>query len=293
MAFKIAIASGKGGTGKTTVSVNLQHYINKHITSKVQLVDCDVEEPNDALFFRKTEKLSEKQITQAVPKINIETCTFCRKCVEYCEFNAIVVVPQAKFAEVETELCHSCGACGVACEYDAIKELPHPIGTIHSYNTGIGNGLTEGVLKIGSAMQTLLIRELKNEIKENQHDIIIYDAPPGTCCPVVETIADTDYIILVTEPTPFGLYDLSLSIDLLREIDKPFGIVMNKAGTGFTKIYDYLKEEQIEILCEIPFSKTYAANYAKGNLLYNIAEDIDESYKLLINKIKREFENHA
>ncbi len=293
MAFKIAIASGKGGTGKTTVSVNLLHYISKYMTQKVQLVDCDVEEPNDILFFKKTEKISEKTVTQAVPKIDSQTCTFCRKCVTYCEFNAIVVVPGAKFAEVQTELCHSCGACSVACEFDAIKEFPHPIGTIHSYNTGVGNGLTEGVLKIGSAMQTLLIRELKKEIQEDNHDIILYDAPPGTCCPVVETVVDTDYVILVTEPTPFGLYDLSLSIDLLRETNKAFGIVMNKAGTGFTKIYDYLKEEQVEILCEIPFSKDYASNYAKGNLFHNLAENIDSSYKLLINKIRSKLENHA
>ena len=286
MSWKLAIASGKGGTGKTTVSVNLYHYIAKKYTSKVQLVDCDVEEPNDAIFFSNAEKTHEEDIIQLIPEIDRSKCTFCRKCVEYCEFNAIVVIPPAEFAEVNASLCHSCGACSVACKEDAIREKPHQIGTISCYDPGYGEGIMEGRLKIGSAMQTLAIKELKKRISGN-HDVVIYDAPPGTSCPVVETIADSDYVMLVTEPTPFGLYDLKLTVELLKDVQKPFGIIINKAGLGDHKVYNYLSGENLELLGEIPFDREYAGMYAKAELLNGKANKMEGIYARIFQKLEK------
>jgi len=282
--LKLAIASGKGGTGKTTVAVNLFHFLLKNDSLKTQLIDCDVEEPNDLLFIHDFELDSEDIATQLIPVIDNDKCTYCRKCVSYCEFNAIVVIPPVNFAEVNPSLCHSCGACLVACEDGAISEHPIEIGRIRSYKNDQGGILTEGRLKIGSAMQTMLIKDTKQHAQEDM-DVIIFDAPPGTSCPVVETVADADYVILVTEPTPFGLYDLKLTIEMLREIQKPFGVIINKAGMGDQKVHAFLSEQKIEVLGEIPYSKTYASNYASGDILNKISFDTEIQYKAIINKL--------
>ena len=284
--MKIAVASGKGGTGKTTVSVNLYYTIGKYFEENIRLVDCDVEEPNDAIFFDNPKLIHKKEVHQLIPKIDVETCTFCRKCVEWCEFNAITIVKSLGFAEVNNDLCHSCGACSVACEFGAITEYPQPLGVISHYDTGIGNGLTEGCLEIGSPMQTMLIKEVKKEVSENE-SIIIYDAPPGTSCPVVETVSDADYIILVTEPTPFGLHDLKITVELLKDLQKPFGVIVNKAGLGSKDVYDFLTEKNIELLGDIPFAKEYAANYASGDILKNIPVKIETTYREIAEKLMK------
>jgi len=283
MAYKIAIASGKGGTGKTTVAINLFSLIQKKITNNVILVDCDVEEPNDSLFFPEANIINSTSVTQQIPEINKDKCTYCRKCVDYCVFNAIVVIPGINFAEANSSLCHSCGACSVACEYDAITEKPFPVGEVAKFD----NQLVEGKLKIGSTMQTYLIKKLKERVSNNA-DVILYDAPPGTSCPVVETVADTDYVILVTEPTPFGLYDLKLTVAMLKELEKPFGVIINKSGIGNLKLYNYLECENIEILGDIPYNKKYASNYALGSLLTDIPEDILLQYEYIVEKLERE-----
>jgi MinD superfamily P-loop ATPase len=285
MSIRIAIASGKGGTGKTTVSVNLYYFIHQLWSKNIQLVDCDVEEPDDLVFFPEAVKNTENKVTQLISEIDINKCTFCRKCVEYCEFNAIVVIPPAKFAEVNASLCHSCGACSVACQDNAITERSVPIGKITHYFTGLGNGLLEGRLRIGSAMQTMVIRQLKKE-PVNESEIIIYDAPPGTSCPVVITVANADYIILVTEPTPFGLHDLKLTIDILKTMDKPYGVIVNKAGMGNKEIYKFLEKENIELLGEIPYHKGYAKKYAAGELLNKIPDRFKNYYIEIIDKLK-------
>ena len=284
--MQIAVASGKGGTGKTTVSVNLFHHISFYSDKKVQLVDCDVEEPNDALFFGNPSIVSQEDAFQLIPEIDTEKCTFCKKCSDWCEFNAITIVPKLSFAEVNESLCHSCGACTQACQEEAITEREKPLGKITRYRVGKNLILTEGRLKVGSAMQTPLIKKLKNRVKQN--DIItIYDAPPGTSCPVVETVADADYVVLVTEPTPFGLHDLKITVELLEELQKPFGVIINKAGLGDRRVYHFLEEQKIELLGEIPFEKEYAERYSDGKLLEKIPAKTAEIYREIAEKLFR------
>jgi len=292
MPVKIAIASGKGGTGKTTVSVNLFYFIRQFWTEHAMLVDCDVEEPNDLIFFPEAKLINEKDADQLIPVINTGKCTYCRRCVKYCEFNAIVVIPPVQFAEVNPGLCHSCGACLVACRDGAITEEPYAIGKIKSYAVDEQSSILEGNLKIGSAMQTLLIKTLKKQ-PANGAEVILYDAPPGTSCPVVTTTADANYIVLVTEPTPFGLHDLKLTIDMLKELQKPFGVLINKAGLGNREVYDYLEREKTEILGEIPFSKEYASTYASGNLLKGIPEEIADIYRKIVSELKEKTSEYA
>lgn len=286
MAFKIAIASGKGGTGKTTFAVNLFSSINENWTRNVQLVDCDVEEPNDLLFFPNFLVKSEKLVEQIIPEIDTAKCTFCKKCEEYCEFNAIVMMPSVQYATVNKDLCHSCGACFVACQFDAIHETTNIIGTVSNYNIGNEMSMMEGNLRVGSPLQTMLIKDLKKNLV-GEHDILIYDAPPGTSCPVVETISDADFVILVTEPTPFGVYDLKLTVDLLREVNKPFGVFVNKAGLGDSEVYEFLKNENIDLLGEIPFSKEYASLYAKGEIVRCVPPEFAKEYSKVVEYLKK------
>lgn len=282
--MQIAVASGKGGTGKTTVAVSLFHFWKKYYNEKVQLVDCDVEEPNDVLFFKSLKALEQKQVHQYIQEIDTSVCTFCKKCAEWCEFNAITIVAGRRFAEVDSSLCHSCGACLVACPENAFTEKPHPLGIITRYNTENGNEFTEGRLEVGSAMQTMLIKELKKEVTPNVN-YTIFDAPPGTSCPVVETVSDADYVILVTEPTPFGLHDLKITVELMKELQKPFGVVVNKAGLGSDEVYTFLKENNVELLGEIPFSREFAQMYSSGELLKNVPEKMENTYREIIEKI--------
>lgn len=291
MTYKIAIASGKGGTGKTTVSVGLFHFLYEKSCKNIQLVDCDVEEPNDAIFFNKPGRTASWEINQPVPEIDNNKCTYCRKCVELCEFNAIVVIPPVNFAEVNSSLCHSCGACSKACRFSAIAEKPKPIGIVNQYNVNIGKGLLEGRLKIGSAMQTMLIRKLKKKVDANA-DLLLFDAPPGTSCPVVETVADADYVILVTEPTPFGLHDLKLTVELLSDIKKPFGIIINKAGLGNDEVYDYIRQKGAELLGEIPFSEEFASDYAAGNITGSTPGNIKAALEEIGLKLGKKLANY-
>ena len=282
--MKIAVASGKGGTGKTTVSVNLFHLISHQTNKYVHLVDCDVEEPNDALFFSNATQVKREDAFQLIPEIDANKCIFCKKCSDWCEFNAITIVPNLHFAEINESLCHSCGACSLACNGGAITEKEKSLGIITHYQTENNQMLTEGRLNVGSAMQTTLIKKLKNSVR-NTSAITIFDAPPGTSCPVVETVADADYVVLVTEPTPFGLYDLKITVDLLNELNKPFGVIVNKAGLGDDHVYQFLQEKQIELLGEIPFEKKYAKRYSAGNLLKNIPENMAEIFWEISEKI--------
>jgi MinD superfamily P-loop ATPase len=284
MTYSIAVASGKGGTGKTTVAVSLYRILADYYNHRVQLVDCDVEEPNDILFFPEKHLHDKVSVYKKLPVIDREKCTYCRRCAEYCEFNAIVILPTAEFAEVNADLCHSCGACLAACNDNAIHEMGEKIGEISSYGTMNGTGILEGRLKIGSSMQTMLIRELKTSVSSDTV-INILDAPPGTSCPVVETVSEADYVILVTEPTPFGLHDLQLTVSILQEMDKPFGVVINKAGLGNREIYQYLDAQQVSIIGELPFSRTFATEYAKGDIINSIPQEIEDQLQVIASHI--------
>jgi len=286
MSYKIAVASGKGGAGKTSVSVNLMKLLKAKFDLAIQLVDCDVEEPNDLLFFDQAAALQTHEILQQVPMIYVDHCTFCKKCVRFCEFNAITVSPRVKYAEIHEGLCHSCGACVLACPAGAISEHAVPIGNVSSFDLGNGLRLLEGRIKIGSVMQALLIKELKKHVSP-EVDMVIFDAPPGTSCTVVETIADVDYVVLVAEPTPFGCHDLAIMVDLVRKLKKPFGVLVNKAFLGDDKIYKYIEKENVKLLGEIPFSKSYASLYAEGVLMNRLPESIANSYCNLIDFLNK------
>ncbi|HKK61663.1 MAG TPA: ATP-binding protein [Bacteroidales bacterium] len=295
MHHSIAIASGKGGTGKTTIAVGLYNVLSgkgktgkKNEAIDVVLADCDVEEPNDKLFFDHLELKNAIEISKKVPVISKSNCTYCRKCVEYCEFNAIVVLPPAEYTAVNNDLCHSCGACLVACEYDAITEVDEHIGHVNTFADSNGKiTLNEGRLKIGSTMQTMLIRETKKRVKQTD-GLIIFDAPPGSSCPVVETIADTDYVILVAEPTPFGLHDMTLMVEILQEMEIPFGIVINKAGLGDKSIYEYIQKNKLTLLAEIPFSREFAQVYASGDMR-KTPPIIQNTFNQVAEKIMNQF----
>jgi len=282
--MKIAIASGKGGTGKTTVAVNLYHTIAKHNNINVNLVDCDVEEPNAALFFPERIILEQKPVELLVPKIDTEKCTFCRKCVEYCEFNAITVIPPLNHAEIAPDLCHSCGACLHACKFDAITEFAYKIGTMTNFDLKAGQGLTEGKLNVGSVLQTTVIRKIK-KASQNYGNITIYDAPPGTSCSVVSTVSDADFVILVTEPTPFGLYDLKLAVSLVKELDLPFGVVINKSDMGNDEVEKFLKDESIMTLDKIPFDKEIARLYSGNEMLVESFPEYELHFIKIFNEI--------
>ena len=269
--LKIAIASGKGGTGKTFIATNMFNTLirNNH---KAMLVDCDAEAPNAAAFFDITEK-ERQEVTQLVPVIDTDLCTYCGKCREYCNYNAIFLLPAEKIINVIEELCHGCGACSVACTYGAINEKPVSLGHVIQYLTKEDHTIIEARTRIGVLSPVPVI---KAAIKTagNDNEIIILDAPPGTSCPFIQTVAKADYVILVTEPTPFGLSDLKQSVETLKTMNKPFGIVLNRSDIGDKTVKDYALSEDITLLLEIPFKKEIAVKYSGGKLVSSDDPDL-------------------
>ncbi len=262
--MKIAIASGKGGTGKTFVATNIFCTLLKN-NYRAVLIDCDAEAPNSVAFFE-TKLVKEIEVTQLVPVINTDNCTYCGKCHEYCNYNAIFILPPMKIIQVIEDLCHGCGACSVACNFEAISEKPVSLGKVSIYSTNGLPVLIEARMNIGVMSPVPVIKAAIRQI-ENQADIIILDAPPGTSCPFIQTVAAADYVILVTEPTPFGLSDLKQSVETLKKINKPCGVIINRAGIGNSSVYDWLRENNIPLLMEIPFRKEIAGIYSVGKLI--------------------------
>jgi len=203
--IKIAVASGKGGTGKTFVATNIFYALMRK-NFRAMLVDCDAEAPNSIAFFQ-TKLIKVSEVTQLVPVINIDSCIYCGKCREYCNYNAIFILPPMKIIQVIEDLCHGCGACSVACKYDAITEKPVSLGKVNLYSNNGEPLFIEARMNIGVMSPVPIIKEAIKNIN-NQAEIIILDSPPGTSCPFIQTVEPADYIILVTEPTPFGLSDL-------------------------------------------------------------------------------------
>jgi len=286
--IKIAIASGKGGTGKTFVATNIFHTLMKNQIEAV-LVDCDAEAPNSVTFF-KTNQTRAIEVTQLVPVIDTNACTFCGKCHEYCNYNAIFILPPMKIINVIEDLCHGCGACSVACKYDAITEKPVSLGMVNLFSNNGKPALIEARMNIGVMSPVPIIKAAIKQIND-QAEIAILDSPPGTSCPFIQTVSASDYVILVTEPTPFGLSDLKQSIDTLRKIGKPYGVIINRAGIGNSAVYDWLKENNIPLLIEIPFKKEIAEKYSTGELVSATDPDFAKQLNAIVQKITLQYGN--
>ncbi len=285
--IKIAVASGKGGTGKTFVASNLFYALSEY-NYNVDLIDCDAEEPNDTIFFN-GELKSSTEITQKLPVIDEKACTYCGKCREYCNYNAIFLLPESKIIKVIEDLCHGCGACSVACDYNAITEKDSVQGKISKYLVENTHGITEARIKVGVLSPVPVI---KAAIKEAGDDgIKIMDSPPGTSCPFIQTVARADYIVLVTEPTPFGLSDLEQSVNTLNDMGKKYGVIINRAGLGDRKVYDYLKDNNIPLLMEIGFDRKIAFLYSKGELVVKENSKWRERFIMLFSNILKYYGN--
>lgn len=254
--MRIAIASGKGGTGKTTVAVNLALSLAAH--QSVQLVDCDVEEPNDHIFlhFRADQVRS---VGKLLPRVDENLCTYCGKCSEACEFKAIAIIGNKIL--VYNDLCHGCGLCTMVCPTGAITEISHELGVIESGETD-GFQFARGVLNIGEVMATPIIHELKDELDPNH--LAILDAPPGTGCPTIAAIHGADIALLVTESTPFGLHDLRAAVGVARSLSVPVAVIINRCGIGDDRVESYCAAEGIPIVLRIPFSREIASLYSRG-----------------------------
>lgn len=283
--MKIAIASGKGGTGKTFVATNLFDVLTRR-KHRVTLVDCDAEAPN-ALAFFEAEKNYQEEVKQHVPVIHTELCTFCGRCRDFCTYNAIFFVPDPEIIQVFDELCHDCGACSYACEYGAITEKTVSIGAVSGFKMNGNANMIEAKTKTGIMSPVPHIKAALKKI-ENERRIVILDAPPGTSCPFIQTVARADYIVLVTEPTPFGLSDLKQSIETLRLMDKPFGVIINRAGLGNRDVHDFLQKNEIPLLLEIPYDRQIASFYSNGELavsgLHSLDDSLYEVYKKICTK---------
>jgi MinD superfamily P-loop ATPase len=285
--IKIAIASGKGGTGKTLVSTNLFNTLQTELY-QVTLVDCDAEEPNDREFIAGEFKNS-FDVTQQIPVIDESKCTYCGKCYDYCNYNAIFFLGEQRMIRVMEDLCHGCGACSVACEDGAITEKDDLLGTVATYKVQQNSRLVEARMKVGVHSP---VSTIKAAIKAAvDADIVLLDSPPGTSCPFIQTVATADYVVLVTEPTPFGLSDLKQSVETLKTMGKSCGVIVNRAGLGDLAVYDYLKSENIPLLMSIPFDREIASIYSKGQLLTNESEDWKTKFIQLFNNIKTEYGN--
>lgn len=250
----IAVASGKGGTGKTTITSNLALSLEQ----EVYLVDCDVEEPNLNLFLQ-GEKIAEETAYALIPELKEELCSKCGVCADICEFNAIACANT--FPLVFAELCHSCAGCIKLCPNQALKESKYPIGQINTY---IKDKITliEGKLNIGHPLAPPLIKKLKKKIPKQK--TVIIDAPPGTSCPVVASLKGVDFALLVTEPTPFGLHDLDLALKTVKELKIPSAVIINKSSSQDNIITDYCKNVGVDVILKIPDNINIAKTYSKG-----------------------------
>jgi len=279
--LKIAIASGKGGTGKTIVATNLAHVLSR--SERVAYIDCDVEEPNGHLFL-KPEIAEEKVFSVLVPSVDLDKCTFCGKCGELCQYSAIV--PLKETVLVFNELCHSCGGCRLVCPEDVIEEIPRPVGKLRFGRSSGGIEFVEGRLNVGEAAPTPMVKATKQATPSA--DVIIIDAPPGTSCPVMASVRGSDAVVMVSDQTPFGLHDLKLAVETTRELELPFGVVINRDGLGDDRTEKFCESEHIPILARIPDSREIAEAYARGQLAAEAVDgyaDIMESLYVRIREL--------
>ncbi len=273
--MQIAVGSGKGGTGKTTISTSLV----LSAETDVQYLDCDVEEPNGHIFLKPDITYSET-ISVTVPKLDESRCTACGKCRDICAFNAIAQF--GKTVMVFPEMCHSCLGCFRVCEEDALLEATRKIGVLESGMSGAIH-FVHGRVRIGEAMGVPLLKAVKKHADPDKLTII--DAPPGTSCPFVESINDADYVILVTEPTPFGLHDLKLAVTVLKNFNIPGGVIINRSDLGDDRVLRYCESENIPVLLEIPFQRDIAEGYARGKNLVETVPELRTIFSDLLTNI--------
>lgn len=274
--IKIAVASGKGGTGKTLLSTNLAAYIGE--TQNVLLADLDVEEPNDAIFFTGKLKSVLPQY-KMIPQWDSQKCTMCGLCAKVCNYGAVVNLGDS--ISIFGQLCHNCYACSELCPVDALPMKESHMGDINVFDNGYVH-LLEGRLNTNEEHSVPLINKVHQEVQKNYSHIKyqIFDSPPGTACPVVAATGKCDYVILVTEPTPFGINDLTLAVDMLRVFEKPIGVIINRDGAGDEKIEEFCEKEGIALLGRIPFDMKIAKAYSKGELLLD-----DSSFRAIMSTV--------
>lgn len=273
--MKLAIASGKGGTGKTTLSVALALAADQ----EVDYLDCDVEEPNGSLFLR-PRIVSGETVSVLVPAVDLDSCSGCGDCAEVCQFNAIVT--QGEYALVFPELCHSCGGCARACPDKAITEVMHPVGSIRTGTAGQVSFI-EGRLDVGVAMATPVIQAVKKRISPDR--LAIIDSPPGTSCSMVATVCDADFVLLVTEPTPFGLHDLKIAVETVRELQRPFAVIINRFEQADNCVDAFCTQEGIEVALRIAQSRSVAKAYSRGETLFKAMPDLRSELSALLSSI--------
>ena len=274
----ISVASGKGGTGKTLVATSLAFSIKEQY--RVQFLDCDVEEPNAHIFLEPV-ITREEPVYLPVPSIDEKKCTYCGKCAEVCAYNAIAIFP--RHILVFPQLCHGCGACSYLCPEEAITEVEKETGIIVSGQSE-GIAFVQGRLTVGEAMPTPVIRRVKDHA--NRHWVVIIDVSPGTSCPVVQSVEGSDFCLLVTEPTPFGLNDLVLAVETVKELNIPCGVVINRDGTDDAKVEEYCFKENIPVLLTIPLDTEIARLYSRGITLADGMPQWGIRFKELFNKIR-------
>lgn len=273
----VAVASGKGGTGKTTVAANLALTAE---TDGIGYFDCDVEEPNGHIFLKPVIQKTVR-VTVPVPEVDEKKCTLCGKCADICAYSAIAKL--GKSVITFPNLCHGCGGCMLVCPEGAITETGREVGVIEEGKSG-GIRFVHGRIRVGEAMSPPLIRRVKEMVPKDGLSII--DSPPGTSCPVIQSVKGADYVILVTEPTPFGLHDLKLAVEMLRELGLLFGVVVNRADMGDGRVFDYCGEERIEILAEIPDDRRIAEAYSRGLTIIEALPEYGEMFFNLLSRVQ-------
>ena len=278
--MRIVVASGKGGTGKTTVATSLAYTASRN--GSTHFLDCDVEAPNAALFL-KPRFDERKEVGILIPQIDENACTFCGKCAEVCQFHAIAVI--GKKTLVFSELCHGCGSCTLVCPENAISEHLDVMGVLESGFTNEGIEFAHGIMNVGEPMAVPIIRDLKNLPSRKPSDIDIIDSPPGASCPVVESIRGADFALLVTEPTPFGLHDLKQVVAISHELKIPIGIIINRDGIGDNAVEKYCGENDLPILMRIPMERRIAETIASGSILVEVFPEFEQPFLNLLASI--------